>query len=114
MRFIWKKDGPVTVAEIIDHFRQAYGKEYARQTINTFCKKLVEKGFLLQEDGLSYHRKGYTSRISEEEYARHVLCKYKDLYFGGSTADLIVSLLDTKNITEEERRKIRNRIDRLE
>lgn len=114
MRFIWKKDGPVTVIEIIDYFRLAYGKEYARQTINTFCKKMVEKGFLIQEDGLSYHRKGYTSRITEEEYARQVLCNYKDLYFGGSTADLIVSLLHTKNITDEERKKIRDHIDAME
>lgn len=115
MKYIWSVDEEVFAADIITYFHREYQKEYARQTVNTFLKNLVNKGFLVQ--GVEYKQRtghGYTCLISEEEYTRKMLSRYKKIHFDGSALNFIVSLLKTQDISKEDREQLKGYIEKMD
>jgi len=102
------------VSDIIEYFAREYQKQYAASTVNTMLQRLINKGYLAQgEKYIAFSGYTYHWVISEEEYQRQQLSRYKDMDFGGSAGDLIVALLQTQDISEQERMKIRECIDQL-
>lgn len=114
MRYIWSVRGPVMVSDIMEYFAREYQKHYAASTVNTMLQRLIKKGYLAQGDKyIAFSGYEYHWVISEEEYQRRQLSRYRDIDFEGSAGDLIVALLQTQDISEQERIKIRECIDQL-
>ena len=94
MRIIWKKEEPVTSAEIQADL-EASGKEWKINTILTFLSRLTEKGIL------SSKKKGrsnqYTALVSEEEYKHRETLSFLNTVHGGSVKTLWQPFLTEMN-----------------
>ena len=78
MDHAWKRDGPVTVREVVDSVGARQGLAYT--TVMTVMERLSNKGFLVRRKaGRAY---SYEQRLSREDYSaslvRSVLAASKD------------------------------------
>lgn len=111
MKCIWDEKKPVTCAQIIEQLREKYDLDYKDTTVYTFLKTLKEKGFIQSE------RRGVTcySPIKREEaYREEVLKKTEKFWFGGSSLQMITTLLQAEDLSSEEREEIKRMIDGMD
>ncbi len=94
-------------------FRELGGQ---RQTGYTTILKLMqimtEKGLLRRDETVrpQVYRPSRTQKITQRQLLRDLL----DRAFSGSSGSLVLQALSTKKTTAEERREIREMLDRLE
>lgn len=111
MKCIWDAGEPVTCAQIMEKLQEQYGLDYKDTTVYTFLKTLKDKGFVASERrGVTY----YIAVKAEESYREEILKKTEKFWFGGSAAQMVSTLLRSKEISEEEREEIRRIIDELD
>jgi len=85
MAVIWKSSDELDLQQIKAEVNRRFGKKWAQQTVSTFLRRIVAKGYL------SKRRSGrvffYTPLISREEYLEEKLTRIaKD--FGISIEDI--------------------------
>lgn len=107
MSLLWER-GEATVAEV---WREIKGRRaVARNTVQTMLVRLEEKGFLRhRERGNAFV---YFPVKKRETTVRRMLRALTDSAFGGSTAGLVLSLLDSESITEEDAQRIEEMLSR--
>lgn len=111
MKCIWDGKEPVSCAQIIDQLKEKYGLDYKDTTVYTFLKALKEKGFVdSKRTGVTY----YWPVKREEEYRKEVLKRTEKFWFDGSASQMIATLLQAKDISSEERERIKRVIDELD
>ena len=111
MKCIWDEGTPVTCAQIMEQLEEKYALDYKDTTVYTFLKNLKDKGFVKSErKGVTY----YTALKDEEEYKEEVLRKTEKFWFGGSSLQMISTLLRTGDVSDEERKEIKRMIDELD
>lgn len=97
MQAIWKTDGTMTTAQLLEIFSH---KGWKAQTMSTFLTRLVEKGVL----GVEKHGKAntYTPALSQQEYhaleARHVI----DSMYHGDLLDFLAAFYGGKGVSKAE------------
>jgi predicted transcriptional regulator len=97
LKLLWEH-GPSSVRDVHRMMRQeeSVGKELAYNTVQTMLRIMEEKGLV------SHHVEGrtfvYTARYSREQSARSFL----ERVFDGAASQLMVSLLRSETISEEE------------
>ena len=101
MQCIWEADTSLTVAEIIDMLEEKCGQRFATSTITTLCIGLQKKN-LLQLGKKRGHAYTYEALIGEEEFRQEEIQRMKKITFGGSMSDMVVSLLPTEKMEQEE------------
>lgn len=91
MKTIWEMDGIVTlsgVVKILDVERSDKG--WKPQTISTYFRKLVEKGYLhMNRQGKTY---SYDILIKEKEYRDYLVRDILDRYFHGNKKAFIADI----------------------
>jgi len=86
------------------------GRELARTSVITTLNTMVDKEYLRRErQGNTYL---FSPHISEQEVSERVLGDVVDRVFDGSTASVLLKLLDVKNIDEDELKELRRIINR--
>ena len=66
MELLWETDRKMSSKEILDHFNEHCGKDWKKQTLNTFLAKLLQAGFI---DRISKDRKYlYVPLVTRMEY----------------------------------------------
>ena len=94
----------VTVAEIRDHVSR--NRHVARTTVLTLVRRLQQRAWLVRkEDGRS-HR--YFASRSRERAMGRLAARFVDEFFGGSPAELVMSLLGTNRIGPKELKRLRD------
>ncbi len=68
MKSIWDADHELVLHEILNDCKTRFGKEWKSQTVSTYLRHLVEKGFLQLKRSGKYCNYGVL--ISKEEYFR--------------------------------------------
>jgi predicted transcriptional regulator len=97
LKFLWE-NGPSSVRVVHRGLlrNESVGKELAYNTVQTLLRIMEEKGLV------THHVEGrtfvYTARYSRDESARRFL----DRVFDGAASQLMVSLLRTETISEQE------------
>ena len=106
---LWRR-GPSTVREV---FRELGGQ---RQTGYTTALKLMqlmtEKGLVRRDE--TVRPQVYRASRTEKNTQRQLLRDLQDRAFSGSSGSLVLQALSTKKTTAEERKQIREMLDRLE
>lgn len=111
MKCIWDAGEPITCAQIREVLREKYALDYKDTTVYTLLKSLQEKEFVESErKGLTY----YKAIRDEEAYREEILKKTESFWFDGSSARMVAALLQTKDLSGEEREEIRRMIDELD
>ena len=93
------------------HDRITVRRRLAYTTVMTVMKNLAEKGYLRYEpEGTAYV---YSAARAPEEVQGSVLSGILDKVFGGSSLDLVQTLVRSESLSEADRAEIRRLIDRL-
>ena len=108
MNLIWEH-GELSVAEM----RTLLGdrRPLARNTVQTMLTRLAERAGCLSAEGKTFYFRAAQPRKSA---VRRMMGQMIDSVFGGSASRLVMTLLENRQISAEELKRIRSRIDRAE
>lgn len=84
----------------------------AYNTISTVIRILEEKGFVGHTAYGRSHQ--YLPSLTREDYQKRVMSSVLDNVFSGSVADMISSLVDQRNLSNQEIEELKHLIDRAE
>ncbi|MCC8030085.1 MAG: BlaI/MecI/CopY family transcriptional regulator [Lachnospiraceae bacterium] len=111
MKLIWDADGDISVQKLIVEIRERYGKDYARTTVVTFVKKLLDKGYV------STYRVGRASFVHPEkdeyQYKQRLMNEATDFWFEGKPSALLSAVCSGREVPEEEILELRKVLDSL-
>lgn len=105
MKTIWSHpEKDMALPEILGLVNSTYGKEWAPQTVSTFLKRLVNRGFLrVYRQGRSFY---YHDLISFKDYRESTIGDCCEFWFEGDVAELITALNSAKKFTADDKAKI--------
>lgn len=104
MKVIWDAGEPVQLADIYAAATERYKKAWHYQTVSTYIRSLVKRGFLhMEQAGRAYN---YTPAVSEEEYLEHVMGKMARFWGKKPLKAFTCALREEEELTEEEFRKL--------
>jgi BlaI family transcriptional regulator, penicillinase repressor len=109
MNILWRSGGG-TVADVLEQVRLR--RPVSRNTIQTMLSRLDEKGWLKHRDeGGTFY---FSPVIPREQAQEQVLGQVVDTVFDGSTAGIVMALLQNRSLTREEAARIRRMIKEAE
>ena len=98
MLTLWHHNPPLTVGEITKILAETHNWKPA--TVHVLLERLGERGFVSCDRSGFKHR--FTPIITEEEYRKGEEKTFLKRFFGGSAKNMIASLLDADNLTDED------------
>jgi len=102
MKIIWDR-GEASVSDI--QAALATDTVRARNTVQTLLSRLERKGWLKhREQGNTFY---YYAAVGQRKTLAEMIRRLVDTAFGGSSEGLVMALLDERNITAEEARRIK-------
>ncbi|MCC8080783.1 MAG: BlaI/MecI/CopY family transcriptional regulator [Lachnospiraceae bacterium] len=112
MKLVWDAEGDISVQKLIVEIRERYGKDYARTTVVTFVKKLMDKGYV------STYRVGRASFVHAErdeyQYKQRLMSEATDFWFEGKPSALLAAVCCGRNVPKEEFLEMRKLLDELD
>ncbi len=109
MDVIWQQ-GEATVAEVWKALSAR--RKVARNTVLTMLTRLEEKGWLARK--ADAHAHVYRATVARETTLGTMLDQLVETAFGGSTAGLVMTLLQSRRISKDETARLRALIDQAE
>lgn len=105
MKLLWETNRKMPSKEILDFFNKEYNKNWKKQTLNTFLKRLLQENCIqrISED----RRYLYAPIISKKEYELKKAEQFISSSYNGSFINFICALSGGKLISEEEANDIR-------
>ena len=68
IKYLWARQEGRCFNEIMEHLNNTYQKDWKKQTINTFIKRLADKGLVSYE--MMGGAKRYVPTVNKEEYKK--------------------------------------------
>ena len=109
MNIVW--DHPeTTLGEI---WRELHDRrKIARNTIQTLLTRLVEKGWLAyRAEGKVFH---YRAAVPRQSTMKHVVSRLVETAFNGSAEGLVMALLESQELQDDEVERIRALIEKAQ
>ena len=103
LEVLWSAGASLNANEI--RTRLGQNKSWERTTVLTLIQRLLKKNVLRQEKREVYY---YTPCIGREEYAREETKNFVDKFFKGSSRNLAAALVNSKALTVEDIRELRD------
>ena len=103
LEVLWSAGASLNAKEI--RTRLGQNKSWERTTVLTLIQRLLKKNVLRQEKREVYY---YTPCIGREEYVREETKNFVDKFFKGSSRNLAAALVNSKALTEEDIRELRD------
>lgn len=105
MEFLWGRDEGILAKDLLDEMNAIRGKEWKKQTLNTYLMLLYQKGLI---NRISVDRRYcYEAKITKEEYEQALLKDFMDSVYGGSMSKVISAFAGIDAISEEEAEEIK-------
>lgn len=112
MKVIWKSKESLSLQDITERVNRIYAKEWKMQTVSVFLGRIVKKNILISKrQGRQFY---YYPIISEEEYRKKEVVKCVDSLGDGRVDIFFAALSQARNLSKEEREKIRGILDELD
>ncbi len=108
MKCVWDLGDGARLAYIMKVANDRYKKNWKPQTVSTFLRKLVEKGFLKQYRNGRYFC--YRILISKHDYRCRILREDLEFWNDGIVDEFLAELMDENTFSDEQRTKIIERI----
>jgi predicted transcriptional regulator len=109
LNHVWKL-GEASVADVREEILM--NREVAYTTVMTIMKNLADKSYLkYRKEGMSYI---YSAAVHPDQVKFSLIDRLIDKVFQGSPKDLVQTLVQSENLTEEERNEIKKLIDKME
>ena len=112
MKVIWRSEESLSLQDIAERVNRVYGKNWKPQTVSVFLGRIVKKNLLISKrQGRQFY---YYPTISEEEYRKKEAVKCVDTLGDGKADVFFAALSQARNLTEEEKEKIRGILNELD
>jgi BlaI family penicillinase repressor len=106
MNVVWD-NREVTVAQVWRELFQR--RRVARNTVQTMITRLEDRGWLKhRSEGITFW---YTATSSRKVTLRRMLRRMTDTAFGGSTAGMVMALLESQTLSADEALRIQGMIE---
>ena len=105
MKAIWnieKRQGRVTIQDLVEEIKRNTGKEYHRNSVSTYLRRLEKKDFI----------ETICSKVDESDYHKVQFEQMKKVWFDDSWDEFSVALSDV--VKQEKNDKLRRLIDDLD
>lgn len=106
MKILWKADQPLTLGEILKALSE---NKWTRNTVGTMLGRLCEKGVA------AYDKRGkanlYYAVLREKDYSMRETKSFLSKLYNGSIGNLVASLYENKEISQDEINDLRKIID---
>lgn len=99
MEKLWEQEGGIRQSELLALF-EADGKEWKRQTLNTFLARLEDKGLVKRENRI------VNAVYSREEYNGMQMKTVIDHVYGGRLSKFVASFVKDHSITESDAKEL--------
>ena len=109
LQVLWSR-GPSSVREVCAELNER--REVGYTTVLKLMQIMLEKGLVVRDEGV--RPQVWSPARSRRETQRQLLGDIVDRVFSGSPGNLILQALSSRKSTAEERRRIRELLDRLE
>ena len=109
MDYLWKAGTSKEFSEIVSFLEQEEGKQWAKQTVNTFLKRLTDKGLVKAET--KGRKKLYYAALTETEYEKEKTRKLLNDFYDGSILTFLSALTGGKSIDAKVADKLRAMIE---
>jgi predicted transcriptional regulator len=106
MDLVWEA-GSATVTDVWNVLSRR--RPVARNTILTLMDRLEKKGWLRRRAAGQTH--SYSATVARADTLGRVVHRLVDAAFAGSAEGLVLALLESRGVTDEEARRIRQLID---
>ena len=107
MNVVWDRS-ETTLGEIWRELSTKRG--IARNTIQTLLSRLVDKGWLdYRAEGKIFH---YRATVPRQPAMKHVVSRFVETAFNGSAEGLVMALLDSQDLKQDEVDRIRALIEK--
>lgn len=107
MDVLWKNNHWMTISELIKYF-ESQGKEWKRQTVNTFLARLIEKGLVVKNG------RKYIYAYTKEEYDAQKASELLNTLYGGSLKKFVAALSGRQTLKSEDIKELRDYLDNFE
>lgn len=108
MESLWSGGKWLTAMEILELCNERTGKDWKRQTVNTFLTRLIAKGFVTKRG----HKFIYTYTSDEVKCQEAV--DMLDSQFDGSLYNFISAISGTKKINSDDAEQLKKMLEDLE
>lgn len=95
LEMLWKQEGGVKQSQLLAMFEKE-GKEWKRQTLNTFLARLEEKGLVKREGGL------VSAAYGEKKYNCLQMKEVLDKLFHGKVSNFVAAFSRENLINDED------------
>ena len=110
MDFLWETDKGMTFSEISDYLNNELKKDWKKQTINTFIKRLTDKNLISAKR--TGKNKIYYAALTKREYEKGHAQKLLDDFYNGSISKFLTALTGGKKIDREFADELRDIINK--
>ncbi len=111
MNALWEEDGVKTLMEILATIHDVYGKDWKVQTVSTFLKRLVEKGYV------SFYRQGrqyyYRAEKQKDECFTEEVQNYATIW-QHTPSDFVLAFSRGGKLDEKEIQRLKDLIEEME
>lgn len=110
MKILWRQNQPVTSGEILNELAEY--KSWKLASLMTALNRLADKGFVCCDRSTRINY--YTAVISGQDYAAQAGQNFLEKLFSNSVRNFVTNLYDSKSITDEDLKELREWMDSLE
>lgn len=111
MKVIWRSEESLSLQDIAARVNKIYRRNWKSQTVSVFLGRIVKKNILTSKrQGRQFY---YYPTITEEEYCQKEAVKCVDALGDGKADVFFAALAQARNLTEEEKEKIRGILNEL-
>lgn len=98
MNFLWK-EGAKSFVEIMTFLNEKEGKEWKKQTVNTFIKRLSDKGLIMADE--TGKNRVYHAAVTIAEFEKGKAKKFLNDFYGGSVYSFLSALTGGKGVDKK-------------
>ena len=112
MKIIWRSEESLSLQEIVERVNRVYEKNWKPQTVSVFLGRIVKKNLLTSKrQGRQFY---YYPTISEADYCQKEAVKTVESLGDGRADVFFAALAQARNLTEDEKNKIRGILNELD
>ncbi len=107
MKMLWRQKEGIKQSQLLDLFTKE-GKEWKRQTLNTFLSRLETKGLVIRERGL------VRAAVEEEEYNFSQAQNAIDNMYSGKLSNFVAAFIRRNAVNKEDLEELNVYLTELE
>lgn len=106
MEMLWKQDAEIKQSALLTLFQEE-GKEWKRQTLNTFLSRLEEKGLVIRQSRM------VRAACTEEEMNQLIMREAIDIMYQGKLSNFVVAFAEKEGLQKDDAKALKEIIDKL-